>query len=317
MLLVPLELSYLATLWLPNTVGTPLFPTAVLLSKLLTLAPLILPAIVPASWGTVHAEPHDAYPDIAKVFNVISVASALFHAKSTVTSLLYNLPDSYQHRHSIKIPFDTERRSKWERTATAVEKVLGSMADHPVVAAAAKDVLLCAWGLGLWAAVRGTDVGNMLRAAVPGPKRFPLSEQPSTDEAGTSDQEASSASKLASKATRTLRKRGWPVKTALSTISIPVDGPGDETTQAPRRRSRPKKTKAEPEPEVLEPDEAPDDKTYEPTPGVKAEAEAGAGDVLPDEDFDWEPASLAWGLTALVGLGAGSAAVFGAECISR
>src|SRR5690606_36096673 len=63
-----------------------------------------------------------------------------------------------------KIPFDTEKRSRWERTATAAEMVLGSMADHPVVAAAGRDALLCALSLGLWAAVRSTDVGNMLRA---------------------------------------------------------------------------------------------------------------------------------------------------------
>jgi hypothetical protein len=330
LLLVPLALNYLATLWLPSTAGTASFPTAVALTRALTLAPLILPAIAPTSWGTVHADPHDGYRGITRLFNLISVASALLHAKTTVSALLYNLPDSHRHRHSIKLPFDTEKRSKWERTATAVEHVLGSLTDHPAVAAAGRDALLCALSLGLWAAVRGTDVGGMLRAMWP----FSTSESEGASDEGVAKTEPSAhdegegaTNAAVPPLSMTLRRRGGRAskKTSVSSIaSADMPAPFEESTHTPptppRRRGRPRKVKPEPEPEPeqddgLEPEEVPDDKTYVPTPAVKASA--GLGDVLPEDDFDWEPASLAWGLTALAGLGVGSAAVFGAECVSR
>ncbi|KAK4039677.1 hypothetical protein C8A01DRAFT_36300 [Parachaetomium inaequale] len=343
LLLVPLALNYLVTLWLPSTAGTPSFPTAVLLTKLLTLAPLILPAITPASWGTAHADPRDAYPDITKLFNIISAASVLLHAKTTLSALLYNLPDSYKHRHTLKIPFDTEKRSKWERTATAVEKVLGSMTDHPAVAAAGKDALLSALSLGLWAAVRSTDVGNMLRSLYSSSssrsRQISPSDEALSETAETEFPSARLKGESAPAATSMrLRRRGRPKKTSVSSVGS-FNGTGEDTTatttsatvtaatahQTPRRgRGRPRKAKPEPEPEPepeqdeLEPEEEmPDDKTYRPTPAVQADVRLHMGDVMADDDFDWEPAALAWGLTALGGLGLGSAAVFGAECLAR
>lgn len=329
-LLAPLVFNYGVLSWLPYAAGTSWFPTAVALTKLLTLAPLVLSALAPVSWGTVSQEPHDAYGSITRLFNVISAASALLHAKTTVTSLLYNLPGSYKHRHSIKIPFDTEKRSQWERTATAVERVLGAMADHPAVAAAGKDVLLCALGIGLWAAVRAIDVAGMLRSvAVPAhhklvapPPRTPEARAQPGRVAVKAEPDSRGEEELPKPAvpplSMTLRRRGRAAKT-----SAPGE-PDNETPQPqPRRRGRPRKAKLEPEPEP-EPEEAAgnnkkeddDDKTYEPPPAVRAAA--GYGDVMPEGDeFDWEPASLAWGLTALLGLGVGSAAVYGAECMSR
>ncbi|AEO69197.1 uncharacterized protein THITE_2119332 [Thermothielavioides terrestris NRRL 8126] len=340
-LFLPLLCSYLATIWLPYTAGTPSFPTAVALSKVLTLGPLILPAIAPASWGTVYTDPRDAYPGITKLFNAISTASALIYAKTTVFALLDNRPGSYKHRHSIKIPFDTEKRSRWERTATAVEKVLGALTDHPVVAAAGKDALLCALSLGLWAAVRATDARSMLRAvssAAPrqgqaAAQRSPSEEAtgetikvelPDAREEGEQEQQQEPAP-AAPGLSMTLRRRGRPKKSSVSSTAS-SDAPtvvAEDTHPTPRRRGRPRKVKQEPEPEPkpepehdnLEPEEVPDDKTYEPTPAVRAGV--GLGDVLPEDDFDWESAALAWGLTVLAGLGVGSAAVFGAECVSR
>lgn len=317
LLMVPLIFNYMVTLWLPSTAGTASFPTAVLLSKLLTLSPLVLPAIAPVSWGTVLSDPRDAYPAITKVFNVISTASALLHAKTTVSALLYNLPGSYKHRHSIKIPFDVEKRSKWERTATAVEKVLGSITDHPAVAAAGKDALLCALSLGLWAAVRSLDLANMVRSLYS--STFKSSHDASsgptkTEQSVQQKQEDEEEPAPAAGRTRTVRRRGWPVRTAVFNETVT-----DEVVQpTPKRRGRPRKVKPEPEPEpepVPEQEEAFEDAEYEPSPAVRADV--GLGDILPDDDFDWEPASLAWGLTALGGLGVGSAAVFGAECVSR
>ncbi|GAB1320440.1 hypothetical protein MFIFM68171_10650 [Madurella fahalii] len=323
LLLTPLVLNYVAIAWLPFTAGTAWFPTAVAVNKVLTLAPLILPAVAPNSWGTVHSDPHNAYRGITKLFNVISVASVLLHLKTTTSGLFYNLPGSYKHRHSIKIPFDTEKRSQWERSATAVERVLGSMADHPVVAAAGKDVLLCALSLGLWAAIRAVDVSKMLQSALPirraapdtvsfvkGPGEATMKSEP---EPSVREESPKSVPPLG----MTLRRRGRPKKMSVSSISS-SDGPIENAQPPPRRRGRPRKVKPEPEPEPepeLEKEEVIEDETYEPTREVKAEAELG--DVVPDDDFDWESAALVWGLTALGGLGVGSAAVFGAECVSR
>ncbi|AEO57791.1 hypothetical protein MYCTH_2304416 [Thermothelomyces thermophilus ATCC 42464] len=340
LIVAPLVLNYLVTFWLPATAGTPSFPNAVLLTKLLTLAPLVLPAIAPASWGVVHADPHDAYPDVIKLFNLISAASGLLHAKTTVSALLFNLPDSHRHRHSIKIPLDTEKRSKWERTATAAEKVLGSMTDHPAVAAAGRDALLCALSLGLWAAVRSTDVGNMLRALhnystspsrggsgrSGGGKRGKTTETPRPARAR---EEAAVAAAAAAPSngipplSMTLRRRGRQKRPSVSSAGS-ADGPSEDAAaqqQAPKRRGRPKKAKSEPEPEP-EPgpgqdraDLEPEEETYRPTPAARADV--GLGDVVPEDDFDWEAAALTWGLTAVGGLGLGSAAVFGAECLAR
>jgi len=132
---------------------------------------------------------------------MIALASSILHAKTSLCSFLYNLPDAYRHRHSMYIPYDTERRSRWERTATAIEKVLGSMADHPVVAAAGKDVLLSGLSLGLWAAVRALDVGCMLRSVLPWSKyHLHTEETKSGPEAPSYAQVAAAASAAAKKA---------------------------------------------------------------------------------------------------------------------
>ncbi|KAK3302216.1 uncharacterized protein B0T15DRAFT_487429 [Chaetomium strumarium] len=314
---VPLTFYYAALLWLPIAAGKPTFPATVVLAKLFSLAALILPAVAPASWGHVYSDPRDAYPGISKLFNIISAASGLMYAKTTVSAVLYNLPGSRKHRHSIKIPFDTVKRSKWERTATAAEKILDSLTDHPVVAGAGKDALLCALSLGLWAAVRGTDVATMLRQVFPTPtllRRAATKAASHVPKAEPAALEASPSHHAPGFSMR-LRHRGRPKKTSVSSISS-FEAANEDTHQTPKRRGRPRKVKLKPEPEPdLELDEAPGDETYEPTPAAKADLVLA--DVLPDDDFDWESASLAWGLAVLGGLGVGSAAVYGAESVSR
>ncbi|KAK3692507.1 hypothetical protein B0T22DRAFT_447426 [Podospora appendiculata] len=317
LLVTALVLNYVAIFSAPYTVGTSSFTTVASLAKIFSFLPLVLPTVVPESWGTVHSHPRDAYAAYTKISQVMSLASILLHAKTTIAGLFYNLPESYKHRHSLKIPFDTEKRSKWERSATAIEKVLGSMTDHPVVRAAGQDVLVSALSLGLWAAVRSMDVGDMLHAAVPSYKASPGSPAEEASKTSTKAEEAAS-SEPTSELSVSLRSRGLPAaKPAIPSITI-SNGLSDEGT--PRRRGRPRKIKQEPEPEPepnAEPDleEVPGDETYQPTAGE--EATLVQSDVVPDDDFDWESASLAWGLTALGGLGAGSAAVFGAECVGR
>ncbi|KAL1839118.1 hypothetical protein VTJ49DRAFT_1849 [Mycothermus thermophilus] len=328
LLLGPVIANYLVALWLPHTANTASFPTAVFLSKFLTLAPLILPAIAPLSWGTVHAGPRDPYPSIKRLFNVISAASALIHTQTTFTALRYNLADASKHRHSIAglLHLDTEKRSRLERSTTAVEKVLGSLADHPAVAAAGKDVLLSTLSLGLWAAVRGTDVEGMLTTLCPAFKSaWGSIKREAGEGAGAIAKAVESVSQSSPHHHHDRHHDVPPLSMKLRSHDRPatrkasVSSNEDSATAVPgpRRRGRPRKVKAETEHDGQRESNGPEegDKTYQPTPAVKADA--GLGDVLPEDAFDWEPAALAWGLAVMGGLGLGSAAVFGAECVSR
>lgn len=267
--------------------------------------PLIVPAIVPESWGTAGVNHHDPYANISKLFRFMSSASALLHAKMTLTSFLYDLPGAFKHRHSIPIPFDTEKRSAWERSATALERILDATSDHPVVGAAGRDTLISALSLGLWAAVRAINADEILKSAV-----LFYGAQPTTSD--TTQPRESDVHDLVSQPSRTLRRKDLGIRSRFSNISSFNEFSEEGTpTPAPRRRCRPRKAKHEPTPD---PEEVPGDTTYEPTASEKASV---VGDVITAEDSDWESTALAWGLTALGGLGVGSAGVFGAECISR
>lgn len=302
-------------LFLPYAAGTKWFPAAIWLAKGLSFAPLVLPAIIPQSWGSTYLDYHESYDATTRLFQLASTASALLHAQTSIASILSNLPDAYRHRHSIKIPFDTEKRSAWERSATAFERALGAMSDHPVVAAAGKDVLLSGLSIGLWAAVRAMDVGDILQSAVPRHKTAentsPHVPSPDTTDGATS---ASKSPTPAPEASMPLRRRDRASSSRYSSVRSSV-GPEENGTPAPtpRRRGRPRKVKPEHE---HDPEEDAQDATYVPAPDDDDKASV-MGDVLPGDDFDWESAALAWGLTALGGLGMGSSAVYGAECISR
>ncbi|KAH8890803.1 hypothetical protein GQ53DRAFT_782113 [Thozetella sp. PMI_491] len=303
-----LLVNYAAIFRLPYAAGTPLFIWTVLASKVLPLAFVAGPCIVPQSWGSILTHPHSAYDGYTALFQFVSLASALLFAKSTATALLYNLPDSHKHRHSIRIPFDTEERSRWERTTGALGKVLGSTSDHPIVAAVGRDVLFSGLSLGFWAAVRAIDVDRMLRSSI---LFYDIATAASSEETSNSPIEIDTKPKdepVEPEHVGTIRGRAQRSKLA----SQRGEKGGSATTPA-KRRGRPRKIKADPEEEERE---EPGDKPYEPNPEEKAEAVEG--DILPGDDgLDWESSSLAWGLSVLGGLGAGSAAVFGAECIAR
>ncbi|EHA52920.1 hypothetical protein MGG_05185 [Pyricularia oryzae 70-15] len=288
-----------------------------------------MPAAIPVSWGTVHAHPHDAYGAYSQIFRTASLASLVLHGKASLTALVYNTPGSHVHRHiriqgviPSSLAWEDKRRTEWERTATAVTKVLGSTSDHPVVAAVGNDVLLSALSLGIWAAARALEPKHILRSCwpfySPGTAARSMAEDISSlaedyadgVEVGPAD-EATVKSELDHQDMPiSPRKRGRPPKNA-AIASVPSC---DEAPPTIRRRGRPRKVKQEePEPEP-EPEQIADP-TYEPTP--QQAAQVVEGDSLPDEDLDWEVAALAWGITALGGLGCGSAGVYGGECISR
>jgi hypothetical protein len=311
--LAVLSANYVALFLLPYAAETESFASISLLARLLTFAPITLPLVVPERLGTVHPHPHSAYGAYTSLFRFVSVASFVLHVKGTVLGLAYNLPDSHYHRHSIRIPWDTAERSNWERTTSALGKLLGSTADHPVVAGVGRDVLLSALSLGIWAAVRAVDSNDILRTALPfynvttdrltakGTGRA-RPNVPSTDVAANagSYKENNSATNKSSTARR--RKTTRPASIG-SIDGLNTDEAG--STPAPKKRGRPKK--------AAKGDEG--DAEY--TPSLEEEIDAPEGDDLPTEGMDWESAALAWGLAAVGGLGAAEAGVFGAECIAR
>ena len=267
-------------------VNTPSLSTAILTVRALTLAPLVLPYIVPQGFGTVHTHPHEAYSQYSSLFKFISLASLVLHGKATLLGLAHAAPDAYFHRHSIFFPFDTERRSAWERTTGGFGRILGAMADHPVVARVGWDVLLSALSMGMWSAARSQDASAILACSVP---LMSLPEHGDLDGNG----EASKA------------KSPKRIKARASTGS---SGGDEHESGSARRRGRPRKSTSG--------DDDGDDAAYEPTASelagiVEGDALPGAGEI------GWESTALVWGLTTLGGLGVGSAGVFGAECVAR
>lgn len=254
----------------------------------LLLAPLIVPYVVPQSWGTLHSHPHQAYKEYSVLFRYASLASLALHAKATLLGLAYSTPAEYYHRHSIHLPFDVEKRSSWERTTSAFGRILGATSDHPLVSGAGADVLLSAISLGLWAAVRATDLHDILTLAVPFYER--PGDKPQEDTIQTSTM-----------VTRNNAK-GQP----SATSSQSGESVGRPSTQ---RKTRSRKSKQEIE-------STQHDAAYEPT--ASEAASVVEGDILPEAgNLDWEAAALIWGFIVAGGLGVGSAGVLGGECIAR
>ncbi|KAI1777793.1 hypothetical protein F4818DRAFT_325859 [Hypoxylon cercidicola] len=308
-LLSTLALNYGSILFLPYTADTPSFMTLVLFTRASTFLPLFLPAIAPMGWGTIQSHPHDAYSSYTTVFKTISAASFALHAKASVLALIYNAPDSHYHRHSTFFPWDVEERTTWERSTTAVGKVLGSLSDHPAVQAVGWDVLLCTLSLGIWAAVRATDVQDIIKSAIP-VYNFRRKIEQTLDEHTPNvsvKAESEPADDIVSEHSMTLRRSGRRIKSRVGSIAS-SSGPSEEgtmnTVTPGRKRGRPKKTK-----------QSEEEKAYEPTSSETGELVEG--DVIPADGLDWESAALTWGLVAFAGLGSACAGVFGGECISR
>lgn len=146
--------------------------TITLLSRILPFSFLALPYVIPERWGTIHSHPHDSHPTYMKLFQYISIFSALLHVKSSFLALFYNIPDSTYYRHSLLHPFKEEHRSTLDRSTTALGRVFGAINEHPAVSAQGWDVLLSGLSLGIWAAVRGLDATDMLKSVVPSIERL-------------------------------------------------------------------------------------------------------------------------------------------------
>ncbi|KAG8165744.1 hypothetical protein KVR01_004296 [Diaporthe batatas] len=310
--LLSIALSYAGIFYLPYAAATPTFNRVVAAARGLTFAPLILQSLAPVSWGLVHPHPEKADSAFTDLFRLMSFLSLALHGVTTFTGLRYNLPDSHYHRHSKLLPWDIEERSRWERARTASGKLLGSMADHPVVAAVGYDVLVSGLSLGIWAAVRSLRASHILTSAVPlyedtnnAASGGHISEEKATDKDDDDDDKASTSGSV--------RRSGRQHKARVPSVSSVTSRDGDDhhhraAAPAPRRRGRPRKVKHDPE-------EEPGDETYKPS--AEEVRNSAEGDSLPSPEVDWEAAAVAWGLTALGGLGLGSAGVFGGECLAR
>ncbi|KAI0887476.1 uncharacterized protein GGS22DRAFT_157242 [Annulohypoxylon maeteangense] len=300
-----LAINYSTIFLLPLAAETPSFVNVVFFTRASTFLPLILPRIAPTSWGTIHAHPHDAYRPFTTIYRSVSFMSFVYYAKATIIALIANIPNSHRHRHSVFFAWDMEERTNWERSSTAVGKVLGSIFDHPAVLAVGWDVLICTFSLGLWAAVRATNTQHIIYSTylnygfnhkfedpVEDTKRPSLNIKPDPE----------LCEDVVSEHSMTLRSRRK--STRLGSVASST-APSEEGVRTPgKRRGRSKKTK--------KPEE---EKSYEPTPSEARDIVEG--DILPADKSDWESGALAWGIAAFSGLGSATAGVFGAECVSR
>ncbi|KAI1353093.1 hypothetical protein F5Y01DRAFT_277752 [Xylaria sp. FL0043] len=327
------------TLSLPYAAGTSGFPKVAFLARASTFLPILLPKIIPVNWGNIQQHPHGAYESLTKLFKFLSTAAFALHAKTTLVALLSNAPNSHYHRHSVLLPWNIEERSRWERSTSALGKVLGSISEHPAVAAVGWDVLLCALSLGLWAAVRAINVGDMISTSTPfynsnlsifkwtSPDKGTVRNDVLNFLEGEQEQEQKDEHEHEDGMNLRARKRLGSAAGSSGTS----EEPHALSTPSKPRRGRPRKTKHiddldEPSPlrgpgrrsqrrNAEKDNKDDDDDAYVPTPATARSALEG--DELPPQDLDWESASLAWGLATFGGLATACAGVYGGECISR
>ncbi|KAI8634609.1 hypothetical protein F5Y19DRAFT_469670 [Xylariaceae sp. FL1651] len=342
---VLLHLSF--TFVLPYAAETSSFATVALLARASTFLPLVLPKVVPVYWGNIQLHLHSYYDSTMKLFRFISTAAFFLHAKTSFVALVSNTPNSHYHRHSTFLPWDVEERSLWERSTTALGKVLGSLSDHPVVTAVGWDALVCTLSLGLWAAVRGTSAQDIIKSSIPFYKSTSSRLGSRDSRMGSSQDGTHQFSNKADSSepanevdpdheheyehNMTLRRRGKLTGSRVGSIASSSGASEDVlavSTPSKRRRGRPRKAKQQltadetdedrmsHRSEPLQDKDVEEDKAYVPTPSI-AKSAFEEGDELPPQDLDWESASLTWGLAAFGGLASACAGVFGGECISR
>jgi hypothetical protein len=161
-------LATYATVFLtPFASNTPSFVNIALWSKVLPFAPMLLPYLIPQSWGNNYEHPHEAHASYMKVFRTISTISSLLHLKTSGLALFYNTPKEHYYRHHLLHPIEKVHRSSTDRAVTAIERVLGAVGDHPAVGAVGYDVVISGLSLGIWAAIRGLDGKQILRFTIP------------------------------------------------------------------------------------------------------------------------------------------------------
>ncbi|PSR83646.1 hypothetical protein BD289DRAFT_279817 [Coniella lustricola] len=305
-LILPVLACYGSTLLFPGAAETGSIPRIFGIYRALTFAPLVLQNIAPRSWGTVHSS-RKAESALIALFKLMAVMSFGFHGISTFKGLRYNVPHAHYHRHSKYLPWDIEERSRWERTTTALGKLLGSTGDHPLVAGVGYDVLISGLSLGLWAAVRSLRAEDILTSVAPLYRHKDHKAVQDTDnsEADDYNDDEEEDDDVSERGEEHEEEKG-EVSTN-SAIAI-LRSKGIKVSRPRRRRPSKARTKGRDDPA-----EDPNDKTYQPTPGEQAMAQ---GDTISEQEVDLEAAALTWGLMSVGGLAFGGAGVFGGESLA-
>ncbi|RDW78424.1 hypothetical protein BP5796_06276 [Coleophoma crateriformis] len=281
--IMPLLVSLGAVVLTPYSVNSPFFMNIALLFQALPSINILLPYLIPESWGTTHTHPHSAQKTYTTLFRTISSLSALLHLKSTGMALFYSTPSSEYYHPTLLHPLNHEHRSTLDRSSAAIAKLFGAIGEHPAVSAVGYDVLLSGVSIGLWTAIRSLDPTDLLSSSIPfvgGNTASSLVEEAKHEP----EEESTMVETSPKKRTRGRPKKAEPLATS-NEVRVPKT----------RRRKQ------------AEPDSA-----YQPT----ADESRIEGDEEAMED-DWEAAALAWGLISAGGLGLGSCGVFGAECVAR
>lgn len=266
---------------------------------------------MPVRFGRTHSTIHHAHQSSHSVFSTCSLIAFALHVTSTATALLANSPQPNADRHLYNhLWSSTPALTTSARLRHSAVKILGALADHPLVSKIGWDVLLSGLTLLVWAGVRGLNVSDMLRTCgMPGTRGLHdalgvAKKQVSflgSDNDGA-DVDADDADKEEPKMWRPLQSYVAPESSATT----------------PARRGRPRKSAAAEEQPVSDNADAARRRMM----GSRAEREAamteheeehGAVDVVEGT----ESAALAWGMMLLGGLGMGAGSVLGAEAISR
>ncbi|KEZ42441.1 Uncharacterized protein SAPIO_CDS5639 [Scedosporium apiospermum] len=294
----------------PAIAGTGLSTRLLLITRGLDFLPILMPYIVPESWGTLHSHPHRAYNSFSALFRLLSTMSLVLHGRTTFWALARVVDDS-QHRHSAMMNVDLEKLALWERTTYGLGRIFGALYHHPVISRASGDVILSALSLGLWSAIRAITAEDILSSAVP---FYPKIEAHAVAHDATAGEEMLAEASIKvepptpSPSAEPKRRRGRPAKVKAEQPTTDEDAPAPTT---PRKRGRrPRKRKS------VSTTPAPED-AYVPAAEERAVIPEGDEVRLVDGELAWESAALAWGVTVVGGLGCGSSGVFGGECVSR
>lgn len=338
-------LSYLAVFLTPIAHDTTTFIPVTILSRILPFAPLALPYLVPESWGTVHPHPHARSSRYTNLFRLTSLISFILYAKATSYAIIYNDPGTHHHP-TLLHPLHMEDINTLERTSTTINRILSaafsSRGTNPLMGKIGWDVLLSGLTIGVWAMIRGTEPTDILR-------NMGVMGIDSHAELGDMDGVMDSVKDLADEAVGAITSAK---KSAEGKIADKVDR---ELHRDLRRSGRGRKSVTQAAAESPELAVAPDTtkKSYaaavkeERTPSSGRRRTAGDSETakkrkdrgsrtmteredekayIPDNDEDvvigeedaeleTESAALAWGLSALAGLGAVTSGVLGAESV--
>ncbi|CAF9931090.1 MAG: hypothetical protein GOMPHAMPRED_005825 [Gomphillus americanus] len=274
--LIPLVLTVVHTTLLSFASNTTAFHSLLNLLLVDVFLPVLLPVVLPRSWGSTTTTHHHH----TKSLTAFSILSLGLHIFTTFIAIIYNDPGAHRHRHSVLFFRKDSDRSQAARTATAFGKIAGAIFDHPAVGRIGSDVLLVSITLATWAAVRGLDPRQILRAA-------------------------GWASK--SELERAAQVKNLVVQEVQSLMHSAVNDNEDTLPETPSpRRSAKKSTAAK----KIEDGEAPGEKGA----GARSFPESAVAVRGEDEaEIDWESGALAWGMMVLGGLGCGVAGVLGAD----